>query len=312
MLIGLDKNKNRISAKDAQKGNEYRCPICNELLELRKGEVRIAHFAHWKKSTCLDTWSHDMSEWHYSWQEQFPVDCQEVVVEKDGKKHRADVLIKEHDLVVEFQHSRLTPEEFKERNDFYTGCGYHVIWLFDMTEDFEQGRFVVNEENNLYYWKRPKVTFQNENATISRYYLDNKVDVFFQHNEIIDRLLEYDSERKFIKTSALDYNRNFSWSKHTFLMMLRKTNHKSYISAPNCPKCRIKMVLRTTSWGEYVWGCQNFMVKGKDCREMKVLGRLPINVTEDDSCPFCDGKLRYNEVKVYCENCDYSIRVVIN
>ena len=34
-----------------------------------------------------------MSEWHCSWQEKFPAECREVVLEKDGVKHYTTEII---------------------------------------------------------------------------------------------------------------------------------------------------------------------------------------------------------------------------
>ena len=58
-----------------------------------------------------------MSDWHYDWQNQFPVDNQEIVFTKDNKIHRADVFI--NNTVIEFQHSPITEAEFNDRNNFY-------------------------------------------------------------------------------------------------------------------------------------------------------------------------------------------------
>ena len=44
----------------------------------------------------------------------------------------ADVLI--NGYVIEFQHSPISRDEIKERNEFYTNCGYKVIWVFDAND----------------------------------------------------------------------------------------------------------------------------------------------------------------------------------
>ncbi len=131
MFFAHDENKNRISIEKAEKGKNYFCPICEEKVIVRAKDslAMKAHFAHQKGTECFDNWKHDMSEWHYNWQCLFPENCREVVVEKDGKKHRADVLINNH--VIEFQHSPITAKEISERNNFYLGCNHKVVWVFD-------------------------------------------------------------------------------------------------------------------------------------------------------------------------------------
>lgn len=134
MFIALDVNGNRISIENATKDNQYFCPICGELLTIRATDSLAVktHFAHKRGTICYDDWTHDMSEWHLSWQRQFPEQCREVVIEKNGVKHRADICI--NDTVIEFQQSPITGEEIAKRNAFYLSCGYQVVWVFDATD----------------------------------------------------------------------------------------------------------------------------------------------------------------------------------
>ena len=131
MYIALDENKIRVHIENADKSKQYFCPVCGEKLIIKAVDSLSIkpHFAHKKGTECLDTWQHDMSEWHYNWQCLFPEEFREVVVEEDGIKHRADVLI--NGYVIEFQHSPITAVEIEERNTFYLNCGYKVIWVFD-------------------------------------------------------------------------------------------------------------------------------------------------------------------------------------
>lgn len=163
MFIAFDENKERTSIENATRPNQYFCPICGEPLIIRaeKSLARRKHFAHKSGTNCTDDWSHDMSEWHLSWQEKFPEECREVVVEKDGVKHRADVLI--NNIVIEFQHSPITSEEIARRNMFYLSCGHPVVWVFDAEGQIKNS--VGNSldpmqcgENDL-CWKSPKEQF---------------------------------------------------------------------------------------------------------------------------------------------------------
>lgn len=131
MLIAHDSNNQRISIKNAVKGNEYFCPTCGEslIIKAKNSEAVKPYFSHRKDTLCTDNWGYDMSEWHRAWQEKFPEECREVVLENNGIKHRADVFI--NNVVIEFQHSPITYEEILERNMFYHSCGYPVVWVFD-------------------------------------------------------------------------------------------------------------------------------------------------------------------------------------
>ena len=159
MEFALNHNSERIHATDANKQDEYICPLCRKKVVLRKGEVNVDHFAH--QSKCDDTWKYDMSAWHSEWQQQFPKRNQEVVIEFESEKHRADVMACGY--VIEFQHSPITADEFNERNNFYLNYGKKVIWIFDFTDEFEDGRIDCYEEwssNNdnggKFKWSYPK------------------------------------------------------------------------------------------------------------------------------------------------------------
>lgn len=161
MFIALDESKNRIDIHIADKSRKYFCPVCGAELSIKAQDSLSvkAHFAHKKGTKCLDTWKHDMSEWHYNWQCMFPENCREVVVEKNGTKHRADVLI--NDVVIEFQHSPITAQEIMERNTFYLGCGYKVIWVFDAQnkiKSWDGGDNLDPFKTNL-EWKRARREF---------------------------------------------------------------------------------------------------------------------------------------------------------
>lgn len=175
MFTALTKDNKRISIEDAVPGEKYICPVCGNLVIVRAANsdnVRT-HFAHKRNSHCLDNWKHDMSEWHFEWQAKFPIENREVVVEKEGVIHRADVLI--NNTVIEFQHSPIKSEEFEARNSFYKSCGYHVVWLFDATDKMK-----IDDCSDL-VWKKKTTLFSNMRTPIDalyvQFYLPEKNDL---------------------------------------------------------------------------------------------------------------------------------------
>lgn len=148
MLVALDKNGERIFAKYATKEEDYFCPLCGEKVILRQSEIVIPHFAHKASSKC-DSWTSDMSEWHMRMQNRYPDEWQEIVVEHNGEKHRADVL---HDnIVIEFQHSPISSKEYQKRNKFYMDAGYTLIWVFDARK-----WSISHGHKYVYHWDYPK------------------------------------------------------------------------------------------------------------------------------------------------------------
>lgn len=161
MFIALDSNGNRIDVKNAEKGNDYFCPVCNNPLQVKEGKIKIKHFAHISGSDC-DDFSTDMSEWHRNWQEQFPADSREIVITIDNESHRADVAFENY--VIEFQNSPITAEKFEQRNAFYTKAGKKVIWIFNLIDDFRKGHFVKIETfrgGAEWKWKYSNQCFHN-------------------------------------------------------------------------------------------------------------------------------------------------------
>ena len=142
MEFALDRDGKRVHAGDADKNEEYTCPVCGAKVIPRQGKINIDHFAH--VTPCEDAWAYDMSEWHRSWQEQFPKGNREIVLECDGEKHRADVLA--YGYVLEFQHSPISREEFNRRNNFYIKAGKKVIWIFDFIDQRKKWQLDCRKE----------------------------------------------------------------------------------------------------------------------------------------------------------------------
>ncbi len=178
MFFAEDKEGKRTHITDTELDAQYFCPSCGELLVLKKnGTIYAPHFSHYPGTICKDTWHYDMSNWHINWQNRFPISCQEIVKKIGDQKHRADVLIEECKIVIEFQHSNLSKEEFEDRNNFYNELGYKVIWVFDVAEQYDNETLFesyIPGRGVSYQWKHAKSTFNG-------FQLDNnKVELYLQ------------------------------------------------------------------------------------------------------------------------------------
>jgi competence protein CoiA len=58
-----------------------------------------------------------------------PADCTEVTIERNGERHRADIVTWKG-TVIELQHSSISVDSIEEREAFYG----QMIWLFDVRE----------------------------------------------------------------------------------------------------------------------------------------------------------------------------------
>ena len=172
MYIASDEKQNKIYIEDATSSNSYFCPICNKPLIIRaqNSKLKRPHFAHKKDSQCSDLWKYDMSEWHFSWQEKFPIECREVVMENNGEKHRADIFLPDCNTVIEFQHSPISKEDFDKRNQFYSSCSHNLVWIFEATDKIKTPNGIsfdpcslpfkaIDMHERTYNWKRTQKQF---------------------------------------------------------------------------------------------------------------------------------------------------------
>mgnify|MGYP000669292942 CR=1 FL=1 len=59
-----------------------------------------------------DSWKENETEWHREWKGIFPIDWQEVIINKNDQIHRADIKTP-NGLVVEFQNSSISSTDVK-------------------------------------------------------------------------------------------------------------------------------------------------------------------------------------------------------
>lgn len=205
MLIAVQ-NQKRIKA---YKGAENcSCPICNQEVVAKCGELMIWHFAHkTNDNNCI--FGKGKGNWHYLWQNKFPIDC----VEYKKDNHIADIFIKE--TAIELQESPISLEEIKERN---LSWGDNTIWIVSadkpgfeeqMVNDINTGEHSNNIYDNLYglsfnskntkwYWRYPKKAL-----------LFGCKNLYFDLGEYSQRLLHILTVESdlFVGRSHLEYDR---------------------------------------------------------------------------------------------------------
>lgn len=104
------------------------CPQCRARLIPRMGRRRYHHWAH-KPGVECDTWAEE-SEWHYNWKNEVEKKFQEIVIEKDGITHIADIRLPTG-IIVEFQKRALDPKEWEDREIFYG----KMMWVIYFPKD---------------------------------------------------------------------------------------------------------------------------------------------------------------------------------
>ena len=138
-------------------GLQGQCPTCTTNVIPRCGHIKDWHWAHASGADC-DSWSEPETEWHRSWKNTFPLDCQEVPM----GPHRAD--IKLPNMVIELQHSPISSWEIQDRESFYG----NMIWVVD-AEPFAMNFDLCQSYGNGAYsfrWKWPRTSWQSAQCPI--------------------------------------------------------------------------------------------------------------------------------------------------
>ncbi|WP_051470173.1 competence protein CoiA [Fischerella sp. PCC 9605] len=164
----------------AYPGGKAVCPTCGEELVAKCGSIKIWHWSHKSDSDC-DKWSEGETEWHLGWKNMFPKELQEVVIKKGDVIHRADVCIPTWDgkqFVVELQHSPISPEEIKEREEFYED----MVWIFDAQDFADNFKITDKGEYQSFYWRYPRKSLM----TTTKPTLFHLPDTVIHHRHSVD------------------------------------------------------------------------------------------------------------------------------
>ena len=187
MYTAINSKGIKVRAKEANRGEDYYCPLCNTKLIYKAGKYNAHHFAHENKKSC-DSWNNEMSLWHTLWQDLFPIDNIEVPITVDDKTHIADVKI--GDKIIEFQHSNISYEEMVEGISFILSQA-NLIWVIDgigkrfyMIADPRE-RYInrINVETELDCSKEKQYYWSYQNKAIRDIDWDNNLQLYIHVNE---------------------------------------------------------------------------------------------------------------------------------
>ncbi|VDG20794.1 competence protein [Lactobacillus sp.] [Lactiplantibacillus mudanjiangensis] len=137
MLMAQDDQQRLIDAATAKRQQHYQCPGCRAPVQLKRGTVVTAHFAHQAHHSC-QTFSEGETAEHLLGKQQlaawFKASGYQVQLEAPLKAlhQRPDVLVQlpgQPPLALEFQCSPLSVTRLKARTQGYHNHGYRVLWL---------------------------------------------------------------------------------------------------------------------------------------------------------------------------------------
>jgi len=163
----------------ASKGARGFCQGCGEEMIAKCGEFKVNHWAHKRVRQC-DTWWETETEWHREWKGNFPSEWQEIVQfdSSTKEKHIADVRT-DKGLVIEFQHSHISPVERRQREDFYQD----MIWIVDGTRLQRDIPRFKKAQKDLVRMDNPKIFgIEFADECFPKNWLGSSVPVIFDFN----------------------------------------------------------------------------------------------------------------------------------
>lgn len=179
----------RVEAKPKQRAT---CPGCQSEVVAKCGKHNAWHWSHKARAHC-DPWWETEGEWHRNWKNRFPVDWQEIICDDSasGERHIADVKTPSG-LVIEFQHSTISPDEVKSREEYYKS----IIWVIDgCKNDFDRVNFSLsrsrpNEEGLAHF------TWYGRSQIFKRWHTTKPVFIDFGSKHGFWRVLHFDTVNK--------------------------------------------------------------------------------------------------------------------
>jgi len=132
MLYAKTFDGQKVKASPSLKESQTKvfCPFCDPLSErpLRHncGSQKIPYFSHPPGTFCNEYGKE--TDWHLEWKQKVHSDYCEVIMERNGIRHIADIK-NNCNLVIELQHSKISQIDIEDREAFYDD----MVWLFDAT-----------------------------------------------------------------------------------------------------------------------------------------------------------------------------------
>lgn len=180
MFLACDMQGEIVHADNAKKGAQYKCWACNGRVVLKRGSIKISHFAHESNCECNGWTYRPMTQWHRDMQQYFSLTEVPMEDENTGERHIADAVAGgKEKIVFEFQHSSISADEVQRRTNFYLNLGYRVVWIYDASEKIcpkkTENPSIYQLATNVFAWKSPFKFFQH----LPLHQLQDRVRILF-------------------------------------------------------------------------------------------------------------------------------------
>jgi competence protein CoiA len=136
MICAIDQSGKKCISWDTEKDlGPFYCPECQCKVQLRKGKIKIHHFAHIPPVNCL--YGVGESEEHYRIKKELyeffstQSNCTKCELERRLKGVRPDIslYINNKPVAIEIQKSTLSIDNIIKRTEIYTKLGIFILWI---------------------------------------------------------------------------------------------------------------------------------------------------------------------------------------
>jgi competence CoiA-like predicted nuclease len=172
-MIWATKNNKRIRASPKEKAT---CPLCNQEVIAKCGEIKIWHWAHKNKTDCeFEPETKEHLNMKFFLKDKLP----HLIIEYNLGFAIADLYDKIDNVAIEVQHSPISKDKFLERTKNYSNNGISVLWIFDNCLLKENCPEFLREAHKLYF---------------GRIYVYKKEKIYPVHFERIEREIKINTD----------------------------------------------------------------------------------------------------------------------
>jgi len=126
------------------------CPMCNEKLIPKCGDINMWHWSHKGDNDC-DSWGEGETFWHLKWKSLVKTNFCEVKIKRKEQTHIADIF--NGIFFIELQNSPISTNEIADREVFYN----NLIWLFNAEEFKDNVMFRGKKTIDELGWRHYKI-----------------------------------------------------------------------------------------------------------------------------------------------------------
>lgn len=156
MLYAKDYKGKLMTAHNANKYCDYKCPHCQNTVILKKGSIKTSHFAHAHRNSNFcnkdETYEHYMFKYELA-QQLNKLDYHVAIEPYISQCYQYPDLIINNKFAIEIQFSNITIDNIKKRSNGLANIGFEVIWII--------GKLKYNQRTKILFLSKCERTYIN-------------------------------------------------------------------------------------------------------------------------------------------------------